>query len=141
MSPVIAQKVALSVSATLVVLRAYGEAIAGTGSVNVCRLHCRYLQRQRLNWSLIVISLPWTGRSWRLRYDQPCRLLLWCWQSGHVPEDGPQADTTQSPSSLNTTLCTLTPGPGEHFDLVRMPAHSAVITNDLLTTQSEEDPV
>jgi len=47
----------------------------------------------------------------------------------------------ESPSPLDTTLCTLTPGPGDHFDLVRMPAHSAVTTNDLLTTQSEEDPV
>jgi len=33
------------------------------------------------------------------------------------------------------------PGPGDHFDLVRMAAHSAVTTNDLLTTQIEEDPL
>jgi hypothetical protein len=32
------------------------------------------------------------------------------------------------------------PGPGDHFDLVRMPAHSAVVINDLLTTPIEEDP-
>jgi hypothetical protein len=41
---------------------------------------------------------------------------------------------------LDTMLCTLMPGPGDHFDFVRMPAHSGVTTNDLLTTQSEEDP-
>jgi hypothetical protein len=58
-----------------------------------------------------------------------------------MPEDGPQADTTHLPSSLDTTLCTLMPGPGDHFDFVSMPAHSAVTTNDLLTTQSEEDGI
>jgi hypothetical protein len=54
---------------------------------------------------------------------------------------GPQAGTTHLPSSLDTTLCTLMPGPGDHFDFVRMPAHTGVIANGLLTTQSEEDPV
>ncbi|OCJ23844.1 hypothetical protein A6U89_31785 [Agrobacterium sp. B133/95] len=58
-----------------------------------------------------------------------------------MPDVGPQVDTTHLPSSLNTTLCTLIPGPGDHFDFVRMPAHSRVIANGLLTTQSEEDPV
>jgi hypothetical protein len=33
---------------------------------------------------------------------------------------GPQADTTQSPSPLDTTLCTLMPGPGDHFGFVRI---------------------
>jgi hypothetical protein len=32
------------------------------------------------------------------------------------------------------------PGPGDHFDFVRMPAHTGVIANGLLTTQSDEDP-
>jgi hypothetical protein len=57
-----------------------------------------------------------------------------------MPEDGPQADTTHLPSSLDTTLCTLMPGPGDHFDFVRMPAHTGVVANGLFTTQSEEDP-
>jgi hypothetical protein len=57
-----------------------------------------------------------------------------------MPEDGPQADTTQSPSPLVATLCTLMPGPGDHFDFVLMPANSEVSANDLLTTQSEADP-
>lgn len=58
-----------------------------------------------------------------------------------MPEDGPQADTTQLPSPLDTTLCTLMPGPSDHFDLVRIPVRTGMTANDLLTTQSEEDPV
>jgi hypothetical protein len=57
-----------------------------------------------------------------------------------MPDDGPHADTSQSPLSLDMTLCTLMPGPGDHIDFVCMPAHTNVIANDLLTTQSEEDP-
>jgi hypothetical protein len=57
-----------------------------------------------------------------------------------MPDVGPQVDTTHLPSSLNTTLCTLIPGPGDHFDFVRMPGHTGAIANGLLTTQSEEDP-
>lgn len=56
-----------------------------------------------------------------------------------MPEDGPQAETTQSPS-LDTTLFTLMPGPGDHFDFVRIPVHIGMTDNDLLTTQSEEEP-
>jgi hypothetical protein len=37
-------------------------------------------------------------------------------------------------------LCTLMPGPGDHFDFVLMPANSEVPANDLLTIKSEEDP-
>jgi hypothetical protein len=58
-----------------------------------------------------------------------------------MPEDGPQADTTQSPSPLVAMLWTLMPGPGDHFDFVLMHANSEVPANDLLTTQSEADPV
>jgi hypothetical protein len=57
-----------------------------------------------------------------------------------MPEDGPQADTTQSPSPLVAMLWTLMPGPGDHFDFVLMHANSEVPANDLLTTQSEADP-
>jgi hypothetical protein len=57
-----------------------------------------------------------------------------------MPEDGPQADTTQSPSPSDTTLFTFMPGPGDHFDFVRIPVHTGMTANDLLTTQSEEDP-
>ena len=58
-----------------------------------------------------------------------------------MPEDGPQADTTQSPSPLVAMLWTLMPGPGDHFDFVLMHANSEVPANDLLTTQSEADPI
>jgi hypothetical protein len=57
-----------------------------------------------------------------------------------MPEDGPHADTIQSPSSLNTTLCTFMPGPGDRFDFVGMPADSSVTAIGLLTTQNKEDP-
>ena len=57
-----------------------------------------------------------------------------------MPEDGPQADTTQSPSPLVAMLWTLMPGPGDHFDFVLMHANSEVPANDLFTTQSEADP-
>ena len=57
-----------------------------------------------------------------------------------MPEDGPQADTTQSPSPLVAMLWTLMLGPGDHFDFVLMHANSEVPANDLLTTQSEADP-
>ena len=58
-----------------------------------------------------------------------------------MPEDGPQADTTQSPSPLVAMLWTLMPGPGDHFDFVLMHANSEVPANDLFTTQSEADPL
>jgi hypothetical protein len=35
-----------------------------------------------------------------------------------MPEDGPQADTTQSPLPLVAMLCTLMPGPRDHIDFV-----------------------
>jgi hypothetical protein len=41
---------------------------------------------------------------------------------------------------LDTTLCTFMPGPGDHFDFVRMPVHSGMTANYSLTTQSEEEP-
>jgi hypothetical protein len=48
--------------------------------------------------------------------------------------------TTQSPS-LDTTLVTLVPGPGDHFDFVPVPVYTGMTDNDLFTTQSEEDPI
>ncbi|MGO4568727.1 AMP-binding protein [Rhizobium sp. 2YAF20] len=38
------------------------------------------------------------------------------------------------------TLCALMPEREDHLDSVSMPAHIGVISNGLLTTQSEEDP-
>jgi len=42
---------------------------------------------------------------------------------------------------LVAMLWTLMPGPGDHFDFVLMHANSEVPANDLLTTQSEADPL
>ena len=36
----------------------------------------------------------------------------------------------QLPSSLNAAFCTLIPGPGDHFDFVRMPANTGIVAND-----------
>jgi len=36
---------------------------------------------------------------------------------------------------------TFTPGPGDHFDFVRIPVGSKCDAYDLLTTQSEEEPI
>ncbi len=69
-------------------------------------------------------GLPWTGRSWRLRLDQPCRFRLCRRQSGQMPIADPAAETTQPSSTVSATPSILTPGPGDHFVFVRMPANS-----------------
>jgi hypothetical protein len=42
---------------------------------------------------------------------------------------GSGAETTQRSSSVSETPRILTPGPGDHFDFVRMPAHSDTVAN------------
>ena len=78
---------------------------------------------------LHVTALPWTGRFWRLRLDQPCRFRLRWPQSGQMPIAGPAAETTQLSSSVSATPRTLTPEPGDHFVFVRMPVHSGIFAN------------
>ncbi|WP_430702164.1 hypothetical protein [Mesorhizobium captivum] len=48
---------------------------------------------------------------------------------GQMPNAGPAAETTQLSSSVSETPRILTPGPGDHFVFVRMPAHSGTISN------------
>jgi len=118
-----------TISPTLLVRRAYRSATGGRRSVNVRRAHSPGAHRQRLSRSFTVTGLPWTGRSCRLRQDQPCRLRVRHPQSGQIPILDPTAETTQPSSTVSATPSTLTPGPGDHFNFVRMPAHSQNLAN------------
>ena len=118
-----------TISPTLLVRRAYGSATVGSRSVNVRRAHSRCAHRQRLSRSFTVTGLPWTGRSWRFRRAQPCRLRLRHPQSGQMPIADPAAETTHPSLTVSVTPRILTPGPGDHFDFFCMPAHSDIVAN------------
>jgi hypothetical protein len=46
-----------------------------------------------------------------------------------MPIAGPAAETAHLSSSVSATPKILTPGPGDHLDFLRMPAHNDILAN------------
>ena len=88
-----------------------------TGRVNVGSLHILDAgHRQRLSRSLTVDGFAWTGRSWGLAADQPCRLRL---TPSTIRADARSRigcrKQPQPSSTVSATSRILTPGAGDHF--------------------------